>query len=301
MRMKEKVYIDRLFADYEDTQEIRDFKEEIAGNLRERVKELASKGLGEEEAFDKAAAELGDITAIADDLGKRKRNEAIGQMYMKAKVPITKKTAAGLTIATGMLLMGAGLAALNYFIETSGMLLYYISVILIAGACGLYAYSGLTQESIASYPMKCIRALAYGIILFIGIMGEGIVMVSFFLGGMELAVALGIEFALVFPAVCALVFLVTTESDRKKPWVKAIAEHEMEIATRLRSDSIDMVRAAKFGVMSIGLWILAAAVFITIGVFYDWWYALLVFPFAIAFQVMMISTIFVKKSEIILH
>jgi len=295
MRMKEKVYVDRLFADYEDTQEIRDFKEEIAGNLRERVKEFMSKGLGEEEALDKAAAELGDITAIADDLGKRKRNEAIGQMYMKAKVPITKKTAAGLTIATGLLLFGAGLAVMNYFAEGGGMVLYYTSVILLASACGLYAYFGLTQDSIARFPMKCLRASAYGIIIFICITGEGIAMASLFLSGMELAVALGIEFALVFPAVCALVFLAATESDRKKPWVRAIAEREMEIATRLRSDSIDVVRAARFGVMSIGLWILAAAVFITIGFVYDWWYALLAFPFALAFQVMMISMIFVKK------
>ena len=54
--MREQVYVGRLFADYEDTPEIKDFKEEITANLTERVKELVSKGLDDESAFEKAAA-----------------------------------------------------------------------------------------------------------------------------------------------------------------------------------------------------------------------------------------------------
>jgi len=292
--MREKVYVDRLFADYEDTPRIRDFKEEIVGNLKERVKELMSKGLGEEEAFERATAELGDITAIADDLGKRKRNEAIGQMYMNAKVPYTKKTAAGLALATGLFLMGLGLAVLNYFTETSEMLYYYIAVFLLADALGLFTYFGLAQESISNYAMKSRRALMYGIIVFVGVLGEGIAIVSFFFGDMELPMALGIEFAMVFPAVCALVFLGTTETDRKKPWVKAMAAIEAECDV-LFEHMVDPNKAAKFGVISGGLWILAIAFFIIVGITYDWWYALLVFLFALAAQVMMVSTIFVKK------
>jgi len=292
--MKEKVYVDRLFADYEDTPRIRDFKEEIVGNLKERVKEFMSKGFGEEEAFDRATAELGDITAIADDLGKRKRNEAIGQMYINSKVPFAKKTAAGLALATGLFLMGLGLAVLNYFSETSEMLYYYVSVLLLSSSFGMFAYFGLTQESIANYAMKSKRALMYGIVVFVGVLGEGIAIVSFFFGDMELPMALGIEFALVFPAVCILVFLVATESDRKKPWVKAAAEFEIE-CDMMFENMVDPHKAAKFGVLSGGMWILAVAMFIVVGLAYDWWYALLVFLFALAAQVMMVSTIFVKN------
>ncbi|MCL2295501.1 MAG: permease prefix domain 1-containing protein [Methanomassiliicoccaceae archaeon] len=313
--MREKVYVDRLFAGYEDTPEIRDFKEEITGNLKERVKELMSKGLSEDEAFDKATAELGDITAIADDLGKKKRNEAIGQMYMNAKVPITKKTALGLTLATGLLLLGAAMFIINYFSDESKIRFYYLGILLISDALGLYVYSGLTQESVYRFAMKNKRALMYGVIVFVGVLGEGLATVLFFFDNAELAIALGIEFALVVPAVCALVFLVATGSNRDKPWVKARKVEEYtnlqsgiilgigigrgtDIEESLNSEMsmVDPVRAARFGVISGGLWVLAAALFVTFGLFYDWGYALLVFLFAAAAQVLMVSTIFRKRA-----
>ena len=295
--MKEKVYVDRLFADYEDTPEIRDFKEEIAGNLKERVKELMSKGLGEEEAFEKATAELGDITAIADDIGKRKRNEAIGQMYIKAKVPITKRTAAGLTLATGLLLLGAGLGIINYFSEASEMLLYYISVFLVADAIGTYAFFGLTQETASRFPMKTKRALAYWIVLFVGVLGEGLAAVMFFFDGMELSTALGIEFAMVFPAVCALIFLIMTGTDRKKPWYKAMEGRGIELSLRLESETADPVKAARFGIASGALWVLTIALSITLYFVFDWPHAWIIPLFALAAQVLMAGVIFGRKSE----
>jgi len=298
VKMKENVYVDRLFAGYEDSPEIRDFKEEIAGNLKERVTELMSKGLGEEEAFEKASAELGDITAIADDLGKRKRNEAIGQMYMSARVPLSKKTAAGVTMATGLLLLGAGMAVVNYFLETSELLLFYIAAILLGGAFGLYAYFGLSRESAAHFAMKNARASVYGIAVFVGVAGALLAITTYYLGDLELPTALGIAFATIVPAVCALVFLGATESDRLKPWAKAIYEsktdHDMRFDTEI---TVDPRKAARFGLCSGGLWILAVALFAFVGFTYSWWYALLVFVVALAVQVMMIPTIFVKKNE----
>lgn len=57
--MKVQVYVDRLFQGYEDTLELRDFKEEIAINLQERIKELQNRGITSDEAFEMAVAELG--------------------------------------------------------------------------------------------------------------------------------------------------------------------------------------------------------------------------------------------------
>src|SRR5690606_14863046 len=111
MKLKIEVYVDRLFQDYEDTQELRDFKEEIIINLQERIKELESKGLTAEEAFAKATAELGDITAIADQISKQKRKEIIGQMYVGRKVPMDKWHAVGFVVCGGAILFGI-LAAL---------------------------------------------------------------------------------------------------------------------------------------------------------------------------------------------
>ena len=293
--MKEKVYVDRLFAGYEDTPEIKDFKEEIIGNLKERIKELVSKGLDEENALDKATAELGDITAIADDVGKKKRNEAIGQMYMKARVPIPKKTAIGLAAASGLLLLSVGLALLAFFSETGGLAAYYISAVLLSFACGAYTYFGLTLETAAHYAMKKGRALVYGIVCLVAFLGTGLAVVSFLFNGFEMTVTLGIKIAFILPAVCALIFLLVTEPKRQKPWLKAMVEQEVENSMKFHQDMVDPVKAARFGVASGGVWILAIAIYITLGVIFSWLYALLVFPFALAVQVFMVATIFEKK------
>jgi hypothetical protein len=293
--MNEKIYVDRLFADYEDTPEIRDFKEEIAGNLKERVSELVSKGLDEEKAFDKATAELGDITAIADDVGKKKRNEAIGQMYMRTKVPLTKKTAAGLTVASGLLLLSAGLALITFFGQTSSAWPYYISAVVLSAACGLYTYFGLTQETAAHYSMKSGRALAYGIVCLVGFLGTGLAVVSFLFNGFEMSAALGVKMALILPAICALIFLLATETKRQKPWLKAMVEREIENSMKFHMDMVDPVKAARFGVASGGLWILAIAVFVTLGIVIGWQYSWLVFLFTLAIQVFMTATLFGKR------
>ena len=42
---------------------------------------MIAEGLNEDQTFDLTASERGDISAIADEVGKKKRYEAIGQMY----------------------------------------------------------------------------------------------------------------------------------------------------------------------------------------------------------------------------
>jgi len=294
--MKENVYVDRLFADYEDTPEIKDFKEEIAANLKERVKDLMATGLGEEEAFDKATAELGDITAIADEAGKKKRNEAIGQMYMGAKIPLSKRTAAGLTAALGLLLLGAGLALINFFSKAdSGATPYYAAAVLISFACAFCAYFALTQETAAHYAMKSGRALVYGAVCFMGFLGAGLATVTFLFDGFAMSAALGIKIALILPAICVFIFLLTTESNRQKPWLKAMVQREIENSLIFHKDMIDPIKAARFGVASGGLWVLAIAIFVTLGVVISWQYSWLVFLFALAIQVFLLATIFGKQ------
>jgi len=292
--MKEKVYVDRLFADYEETPEIKDFKEEITANLTERVRGLAQKGYSEEQAFDEAAAELGDITAIADEVGKKKRNEAIGQLYMRAKVQITKRTAGGMAAASGLLLLAAGLALVTFFSGTDSAYLYNIAVVLLSAACGSYAYFGLTQETAAHYAMKKGRALAYGAACTACFLGAGFAIVAFLIGSFELSSALIIKTAFVLPAICALIFLLATEPKRQKPWLKAMVERETENSARFMQDMVNPSKAARFGVASGGMWVLAIAVFATLFIF-GWQHAWLVFLFALATQVFMVLTIFEKK------
>jgi MFS family permease len=294
--MKEKIYVDRLFAAYDDTPELRDFKEEITVNLRERVKELTGKGMAGDEALEKACAELGDITAIADAVAKQKRTETIGQMYMKAKVPLTKRTAAGITAASGALLIAASIAFISIF-GHAGAAPYYLAAALLAVACGLYAYFGLTQETAAHYAMKRGRALAYGAVCLAGFLGAGLSVVSFVFDGWAMSAAIGVKAVLLLPAVCGFIFLLATETKRQKPWLKAMMHHETGASMVFHYELVDPVKAARFGVMSGGLWLLAIALFITLGIFAGWSVSWLPPLFALPIQVFMVAYIFKRKGE----
>ena len=143
--------------------------------------------------------------------------------------------------------------------------------------------------------MKKGRALAYGIVCFAAFLGAGLAVVSFLFDGLEMSVALGIKIALVLPAICALIFLLVTETTRQKPWLKAMVNRDIENSMKFHQDMVNPVKAAKFGVASGGLWILAIAVFITLGITIHWHYAWLVFLFTLAIQAFMTTTIFEKK------
>ena len=295
--MKERVYVDRLFAGYEDTPDLRDFKEEITVNLQEHVKEYVRNGMSYDEAFEKATAELGDITAIADNVAKQKRSETIGQMYLKmyrsAKVPLTKGTAAGLTAASGILLLAAGIALISFFNGAESMS-YYISAVLLSFACGLYTYLDLTHETASHYAMKNGRALMYGVVCLVGVLGAGLAVVSFLFDGWEMSAAISIMIALTLPAVCGLIFLTATETERHKPWLKAIIEREIE--NSMIFHDVDPVKAARFGVASGALWLSAIALFVTLGIFIGWHVSWVTLLFALPVQVLMVCYIF-KKSD----
>ena len=293
--MKEKVYVDRLFAGYEDTPDIVDFKEEIAGNLKERVHELVAAGLYEEDAFTKAAEELGDITAIADDAGKKKRKEAIGQMYMKVKPPVTKRTAGGFAAASGLLLLAVGLAAYSLFSGEGHASAYAVPSILLSVACGLFAYFGLTQETAAHYAMKRGRSLVYGLVCMLALLGVALGGMSFLPGGLFRPLAIGVGAVFILCAICALVFLLATETKRQKPWLAAMVTRSIENAIGLHESMVDPANAARFGAASGGLWILAVAIWITLRVVFGWQYAWLVFLFALSAQVFMAAALFDRK------
>ena len=293
--MKEKVYVDRLFADYGDTPEINDFKEEVTVNLAERVRGLITDGFDDEKAFEIATAELGNITAIADEVGKKKRAEAFGQMYMKARAPITKKTAIGMTVASGLLMLAAGAALIGFFSDSNNSAIYYISVVILSCACGAFAFFGLTQETAAHYAMKKARAFAYGAVCLAAVLGAGLAVVSFLFDGFEMSVSVAVKTAFILPAICGLIFLLATEPKRQKPWLKAMIERDVEASMNYHRDIVNPVKAARYGAMSGGLWLLSIAVFITLGLTIRWGNAWLVFPYTLAIQVFMTAMIFERK------
>jgi hypothetical protein len=297
--MREKIYVDRLFENYDDTPEIRDFKEEITANLAERVKELTSGGLEADAAFEKAASELGDITAIADEAGRNRRNETIGQIYMKAKIPLTKKSALGFTAASAVLLFAAAISILAFLGEARGTMSYYISAVLTSTAAGMYVFFGLTRETAAHYAMKHNRALAYGIVAFLGFIGAGLAVTSFISYGAQLSTSLLIKIIFILPAICAFIYLLATEKSRLKPWLKNAIdngiENEIQKSMKYHADMVNPIKAARFGVISCGMWILAVAVYIVLKFGMGLRFSEITFLIALAIQFFMVSMIFGNK------
>ena len=109
-----------------------------------------------------------------------------------------------------------------------------------------------------------------------------------------MSVSLGIKIAFILLAICVF-FLLVTETKRQKPWLKAMVDRDTENSMKFHQDMVNPVKAAKFGVASCGLWILATAVFITLGSVISWQYSWLVFLFALAIQVFITMMIFEQK------
>jgi len=82
--MNTKKYIDSLFSDYQETSALIDFKEELKSFLDERIKTLVKSGMDEKAAFEKATNELGDMSAVADEISRNKKKEILGTMSRKS-------------------------------------------------------------------------------------------------------------------------------------------------------------------------------------------------------------------------
>lgn len=277
--MKIEVYVDRLFQDYEDTQELRDFKEEIIINLQERIKELENKGLSPEEAFDKAVAELGDITAIADQISKQKRKEIIGQMYVGQKVPMDMLHAVGFVVCGGAVLFGV-LAALVVYASNGRLSDAIASVLpfLSIPAAGL-VFLWLTQETPREYPMAWQRAAVYALAGGAVVFGLVTACMLYFMEGIRLEAVFGTMMMFVLPGLCVGAFLFLTEKDRRKPWA---VEEERIWAEYYRKKYGEPAQQEQRGLLSGALWIFTAAVFVVLGFTIGFNYAWVVFLFALA-------------------
>lgn len=277
--MKAQVYVDRLFQDYEDTQELRDFKEEITVNLQERIKELQGKGLSEDEAFRQAVDELGDITEIAEEISKQKRKEVIGQMYIHTRVPMSKFHAIGYVACGGAILFGL-LAALTVKASTGDLYTAIASLLPFTAipAAGL-VFLRLTQETSHRLPMDWKRAAFYALASGLIIFGLITACMLYVMDIKTLEVVYGTLITFVVPGVCVLAFLMLTEKERRKPWV---LEEERIWTEYYEQKYGEPRRMEQRGLLSGALWIVTVAVFLILGLTIGFKYAWIVFLFALA-------------------
>jgi len=297
--MEAKEFVDSLFKGYEETKALADFKEELLGNLNAKIEDFVKKGMGLEAAFAKASAELGDVSALADELSLKKRTEVFNEAYMGIRRYMPAGRVAGYVIFGVLALFGI-ITALLVFFTTKGVNLD--KMITLSGVFGTlmpfltvavagFTFLGVTQETASMYPVRKLRAIWYAVaasliafgvftmpIVFFGTKIKHIEKFNEWFGVVPL-ISLFIPFIL--PGTGILAYLILTEKNRLKSWAKDFqdktVEREMEIWN-------DPATATRFGLFSGAIWMTAIGLFFLLGFLVGFKFSWLIFIFATAFQ-----------------
>jgi hypothetical protein len=298
--MKTNDYVQSLFKDYEETPELGDFMEELQSNLEDRIASLVKKGLSENEAFAKAAAELGDIGVLADQMSLKRRQEVyqdayLGRRYMNAPRVIAY-VFFGAVLAFGFIT-----AALAYFSTRReiaavlpqagrfdsadpGGLVPLFGVLMPFTTLGIagFVFLGLTQESSALYPMRKKRALCYSLAAVLITFGLTMMPLVWFAVPEDISPLVATSMLIPFglPGAGLLAFLILTEKSRFKPWMK---DRAMEIPEKER-EMMSGPAVTRFGLFSGAIWTGAAACFLLFGFLAGFRYSWTAFVFAVALQ-----------------
>ena len=308
--METKEFVDSLFKGYEETAALADFKEELLANLNAKIECLVKKGENAQAAYEKARAELGDVSALADELSLKKRKEVFEEVYMDVRNFMDAKRVAGY-VACGMLALFGIIAAfivlfsknrLGTNFELSGV--FGTMLPFLSTAAAGFTWLAMTQETASTYPTGKIRAvwyavavglIAFGIltaptVLFCnGIKGERFsradaVSVLTNNGDLDAAGAISVLIPFVLPGIGLLVFLILTEKDRLKPWAKDFRDKTAKsVAQALSDPSVAM----RFGMFSGAIWIFAFGLFAALGFLIGFRFSWTVFIFATAFQLLL--------------
>jgi hypothetical protein len=318
--MDAKQFVDSLFEGYEETEALADFKDELLGNLNAKIDSLSKKGMDTESAFAKASAELGDVSALADELSLKKRKEVFEEAYMDIRKHMSAGRVAAYVIF-GILAFFGIIAGLIVFFATRGIAItvnigltaFFSSIMpsLTVAVIG-FTFLGVTQETASTYPVSKKRGawyaaaaglIAFGLctmpIAFFGIkLASNLISLTveeffkvnnsiwdFSIDAFESVIPLisliSLTFSFVLPGIGLLVFLVLTEKDRLKPWAKEFHKKAVEREMALWQDP---ATATRFGLLSGAIWIFAAGLFVLLGFLIGFKFSWLVFVFAVAFQ-----------------
>lgn len=282
--MKDRVekYVDNLFGDIYETNELKELKEEVNSNLLEKTRDFLDQGYDEDETFNKAISDLGDMSELIHGLKRASEQKIYENMHRKQS--IDKKHVIGYIVASVILLVGIMLSGVKY-LDTED-LLYTVRLILpfLIISSGLFIYFGLTQETAHAYGMKNKRALGYSLATMILILGLALSGLSY-LGGIRLSKILGTLMISVIPSSIIYIYLGLTEKNRNKvDWEKQWIAYYSNPKTMMI-----------YGNLSGALWILVFGAIPLIGFKIGWKYAWIPFVVAISLQLVMEAVFATKK------
>ena len=327
--MNAKEFVDSLFEGYEETAALADFKEELLGNLNAKIESFVKKGMDGEAAFAKASAELGDVSALADDLSLKKRKEVFEEVYMDIKHYMSPGRVAGYVVFGALALFGLTaavitffatnyaseytpflsekLGATSFFNATTLDMTSFFSVLMpfLTTAVIGFTYLGITQETASMNHVSKKRgawyASAAGLIAFgiftMPIVYFGVKIAEDFSGaifgnGLLWVSVISMVIPFILPGIGILVFLVLTEKDRLKPWARKHTENTAE-----QEMWKNPAMANRFGLFSGAIWIFAIGLFVLLGHLISFKYSWLIFIFATAFQLLIQGLMYKREQK----
>jgi hypothetical protein len=311
--MNTKDYIKSLFKDYEETEGLQDFMEELQSNLDARLASLVRKGLCEAEAFARATGELGDVSVLAGELALKRRREVFEDAYMGIRKYMTPLRAGawlffGVVLIFGIVLsIVSGLAVADRVIsgealpaaiktEQPGAVFGTLLIFLTASVAGL-TFLGVSQETAARHPLSAGRALWYTLAAALIVFGAILFPLVYFTapgaaesgtgryitGNAALMGALVVTTLFCVSGLGLLIFLCLTEKNRLKPWAVKYRDEEVRKSMELWNSP---AAAARFGLFLGAVWIFAVGLFFALGFLIGFKVSWLAFVFAIAVQLL---------------
>lgn len=283
MKNKIKKYVDDLFLDIYETEQLQELKEEIRSNLTEKINDFIKNGHEETEAFNMAVSSLGNMDELVE--GLKKASEAKIKEGMLKEQNIDKKHVIGYVVASVILLLGAMISGVRYLKAKDLLITLKIFIPFLIISSGIFTYFGLTQETRENYAMKRKRAFGYSIavvILLIGIYIAGFI----YFAGNEAFKALEnfIPFA-IFSVIIFIYLGLTEKSRRKISWEQQWVEYYSDPKSM-------MIKGNIYG----ALWIIALPSIPLVGFKLGWEYSWIPFIIAIVLQ-LLIEAIFQAKSK----
>jgi len=306
--MDAKEFVKSLFEGYEETAALADLKEELLANLNAKIENFAKKGMDAQTAFVKASTELGDVSALADELSLKKRAEVFEEVYMDVRQYMSAKRVAAYVSFGVLALFGITVSFVAFFsIKKAGMqnsniidwtAFFATMMPFLTAASAGFTFLGVTQETASMYPVSKKRGawyasaaglIAFGILLMLVVFFGSKLSDTVFVHGVfyknyeSFVPVIAMIIPFILPGVGILVYLVLTEKDRLKPWAKSFHNRAVKDEMAIWNNP---ATASRFGMFSGAIWIFAFGLFILLGFLIGFKFSWLVFIFATAFQLL---------------
>lgn len=278
--------LDEAFAGIDMTPERQDLKEEVRANLVARTTELRAEGLSGGAAARRAVEELGDIHTIVDGT-EPSAHVANALLRVRPRPAFVLRTV--ILSAVGV----TGLAVLALAATAGGVPLAgeAVAAFVVALAAGAITADALRQETTSNHPMPTGRAVGYGVGATLTL--AGLACGWLYLRGADLAWV----FAGAVPAVAGigiLSYLAATQTNRHKLWVMRMAESHAAVGDRFTEDPL---AAARFGIYTLVIGLLAITVFVLLTLTVGWlWSWLALVGGLLAMMILVARMLFVAES-----